>query len=68
MRDLDALTVVAVADRVGRARDALAYAEGAARPADERRLAGAELTRDGDDVSGRQPAGELGRESLRLLR
>ena len=68
MRDLDAVAVVAVADRVRRARDALAHAERAARAADERRLAGAELARDRDDVAGREPPRELGRERLRLLR
>ena len=68
VRDLDAVAVVAVADRVRGARDALAYAERAARAADERRLAGAELARDRDDVAGRQSPRELRRERLRLLR
>jgi uncharacterized protein (DUF1330 family) len=66
--DLDAVAVVAVADRVGRARHALAYAERAARAADEGRLPGAELPRDGDHVAEREPPRELGRERLRLLR
>ncbi len=66
--DLDAVAVVPMADRVGRARHALAYSERAARAADEGRLPGAELPGDGDDVAQREPPRELGRERLRLLR
>ena len=43
--------MVAVADRVRRARDVLAHAERRARAAHERRLAGAELAGDGHDVA-----------------
>ena len=68
VRDLDALAVVAVADGVGRARHALAHAERAAGAADEGRLAGAELARDGDDVAGCELPRELRRERLCLLR
>src|SRR6476646_9010390 len=66
--DLDAVAVVAMADRVGRARHALSYPERGARAADEGRLPGAELPRDGHDVAEREPARELGRERLRLIR
>jgi len=62
MRDLDAVAVIAVADRVGRAGDALADAERAARAPDECRLAGAELARDRDDVAGAQLRRELRRD------
>ena len=47
--------LVAVADREGRARDRALDAERAAGAADERRLAGAELARDRDDVAGAEP-------------
>src|SRR5205085_9605626 len=43
--------LVAMADRVRRARDRPADAEAPAGAADEGRLAGAELARDGDDVA-----------------
>ena len=56
VRDLDRGAVVAVADRVRRARDVLAHAERRARAAHERRLAGAELARDGHDVARRRAA------------
>jgi len=68
VRDLDAVAVVAMADRVRGAGDALSYAERPARAADERGLAGAELARDRDDVAGRKPSRELRSERLRLLR
>ena len=55
MRDRHA-ALVAVADRVGRARHRLRDAERAAGAADERRLAGAELAGDGDDVARRRVA------------
>ena len=67
VRYLDTVAVVAVADRVGGARDALADAKRTARAADESRLAGAELAGDGDDVAGREPPRELRGERLRLL-
>ena len=51
MRDLDAVTVIAVADRVGGACDALPDAERTARAPDEARLARAELARDRDQVA-----------------
>src|SRR5690348_1927875 len=57
---------VAVADRVGRARDGLADAERAARSTDERRLAGAELAGDRDDVARRERGREPCCERLRL--
>src|SRR5437879_4556508 len=56
--DDDAVTRVAMADRVARARDALADAERAAGAADEGRLARAELARDRDDVAGCEAAGQ----------
>ena len=68
MRDLDAVAVVAVSDRVRRARDTFAHAERAARAADERRLAGAELARDRDDVACRETLCEIGGERFRLFR
>jgi uncharacterized protein (DUF1330 family) len=67
MRDLDAVPVVAVADRVRGARDALADAERTTRAADEGRLAGAELAGDGDDIAGREPPRKLRGQCLRLL-
>src|SRR5436305_11018035 len=51
MRDLDAVSVVAVADRERRARDAVVHAERATRTADERRLPRSELAGHGDDVT-----------------
>src|SRR4029078_4473682 len=65
VRDLDAVAVVAIADRVGRASHALTYAECAARAADEGRLPGAELPRDSDDVAPRAPPRARGRDRLR---
>src|SRR4051794_23087866 len=50
MGDVDA-AAIAVADREGRARDPLLHAERAARAPDERRLARAEVARDGHDVA-----------------
>src|SRR5581483_10577803 len=47
--------LVAVADRERRARDGARDAERPRGAADERRLARAELTRDGDDVAGAKP-------------
>jgi len=67
VRDLDTVPVVAVADRVGGARDALADAERTARAANEGRLAGAELAGDGDDVAAREPPRKLPGQRLRLL-
>ena len=58
---------VAVPDREGRARDGTGDAERAARAADEGRLAGAELARDGDDVAGDEPRRERCGQRLRLL-
>jgi hypothetical protein len=54
VRDVGAAGIP-VADREGRARDRDLDAERPARAADERRLAGTELARDGDDVAGAQP-------------
>jgi hypothetical protein len=68
MGDLDAGGVVAVTDRVRRARDALAYSERGARAADEGRLAGTELAGDGDDVANAELRREAGGEGLGLLR
>ncbi len=64
VRNLDAVAVVAVADRVRRARHTLTHAKGNARSADERRLAGAELASDGDDVAGLQAPRKLSGERL----
>jgi hypothetical protein len=67
MRHVDP-PLVAMADRVRRARDSSFDAEGAARTAYEGGLAGAELARDGHHVARtqllREPCGNL----LRLLR
>src|SRR5262249_46737435 len=60
MRD----AVVAVADRVRRARDRPLDPECARRPAHERRLPGAELAADVDDVAGRELGGEARRDRL----
>ena len=59
VRDVDRAGV-AVADREGRARDRRGHAERAAGAAHERRLARAELARDGDDVA-RSRAARRGR-------
>ena len=48
------LALIAVPDRVRRARHRGGHAEGPARTADERRLARPELTRHGDDVARRE--------------
>ena len=61
-------SLVAVADGVRRARHRLRDAEGTAGAADERRLAGAELAGDGDDVAGLQVLGDAGGDRLGLLR
>jgi hypothetical protein len=66
VRDLDA-SVVAVADREGRARDGLRHAERAAGAAHERRLPRAELARDRDDIARLQAGDELRRELFRFL-
>src|SRR4029079_10831842 len=66
--DLDAVAVVAMADRVGRASHGLRYRECAARATDDARRPGAERPRDSDDVAQREPPRELGGERLRLLR
>jgi len=68
VRDLASGAVVAVTDRVRRARHALAHAERNARTAHERRLPRAELARDRDHVAGLKPRGELRRERLGLFR
>ncbi len=62
------ITLVAVADRVGRARDGRGHAEGAARPPNERGLAGAQVARHRDDVARLQLPRERGGDGLRLLR
>jgi len=54
-------------DRVRGARHALAHAERVTGAADERRLAGAQLARDGDDVTDDEASGEVGGERFRLL-
>src|SRR5262249_32612426 len=58
--------LVAVSDRIGGAGNGLPDAERAAGAADERRLAGAELARDGDDVAGPERRREPRAEGLRL--
>ena len=60
--------LVAVADREGRAGDATLDPERARRTADERRLPGAELAGDGDDVARRERLRQAGCELLGLLR
>ncbi len=67
MRDIG-VSGVPVANREGRARDRAFDAERPARAADERRLAGTELARDGDDVAGAQPAGKTPSDSFCLGR
>ena len=67
VRDVDA-AVIAVTDREGRARDRLRHTERAARAPHESRLAGTELARDGDDVTGPQVGNEARRELLGLCR
>src|SRR5947207_9661467 len=57
---------VPVSDREGRARDRDFDAERPARATDERRLAGTELPRDGDDVAGPQPTGKTRSDSFCL--
>jgi hypothetical protein len=57
-----------MADRVRRARHGLGDAERAACAADERRLAGAELAGDRDDVADLQALGEPRRDGFGLLR
>src|SRR5947208_3744440 len=59
---------VAVADGEGRARHGHLDPERAAGAANERRLAGAELARDGDHVANQQPAGKPASKALRLFR
>jgi hypothetical protein len=60
--------LVPVADGVRRARDRTFDAERAGGAADERRLPGAELARDRDDVARAQVGGEPGSELLRFFR
>src|SRR5262249_42405419 len=60
--------LVAMADRVSRARDRLVDSERAAGAANERRLAGAERSRDRDHVPGPKALREPRAERLRLLR
>src|SRR5262245_40654733 len=67
MRDLAAVRVVAVADRVRRARHAFAHTERDARAAYERRLTTAELARHGHDVADREPRREVGGQCLRFV-
>src|SRR5438128_1213516 len=67
MRHLAAGAVVAMPDRVGRARHALAHAERRTGAAHERRLAAAELARHRNDVAGGEPYCELRRQGLGLL-
>src|SRR5581483_8986618 len=57
---------VAVPDRVRRTRHGPVDAERAGGPADERRLARAELARDRHDVAGLEARGEAGGDALRL--
>jgi hypothetical protein len=59
---------IAVADREGRARHRDVDPERAAGAADERRLAGAELAGDGDDVAQAKPAREPRGDLLGLRR
>jgi len=66
VRDVDA-SVIAVTDREGRARDRPGHAERATGAAHERRLAGAQLARDGDDVARLQVGDELGGQLLGLF-
>src|SRR6187402_903391 len=58
---------VPVADRVGRAGHRALDAERPRSAAHERRLAGAELTLDQNDVTGSQPGGEARGDALGLL-
>jgi hypothetical protein len=67
MGNIDA-PVVAVADRERRARHGLRHAERAARTAHERRLPGAELPGDRDNVADVQVNSELRCELFRLFR
>ena len=67
MRHVD-LPLVAMADRVRRARDRSFDTECAARTAHERRLAGADLTRDRHNVARTQMGSEPGGNLLRLFR
>ena len=67
MRHVDP-PLVAMADRVRRARDSSLDSERTARTAYEGRLAGAELTRDGHDVARTQLRREPGGNLLRLFR
>src|SRR5579884_4106812 len=60
--------VVAVADCEGGARDRAGDTEGARRAADERRLPGAEVARDGDDVTRPEELGEARGDRLGLRR
>src|SRR5581483_5506508 len=60
--------LVAVADRERRARDGDGDAERSACTAHERRLPGAELTGDGDDVTAVEAGGEAAGERCGLLR
>lgn len=62
------LRVVAIANRVRRARHRLCDAESPARATDERRLPGTELTVDGDDVTGLEVFGQVRPDALGPLR
>src|SRR2546429_2917637 len=59
---------VAVPDRVRRAGHGAVHPERPARAADERRLARAELARDGHDVAEPEPGGDGGANALGFLR
>ena len=58
---------VPMPDRVRRARHRALHPQCARRPADEGRLAGAELSLDEHDVTGNEPLGQAGGDSLGLL-
>ena len=68
MRHLDPAPGIAVADREGRARHRALHSERAAGSANESRLAGAEVSGDGDDIAVPQRGRELGRYALGLFR
>ena len=67
MRDIYASTVP-MTNREGGAGNGPGHAQSAACPSHERRLAGAELPRDGDHVAGLELRGQLGGDPLGLLR
>jgi hypothetical protein len=67
VRDVDA-SVVAMADRESRTGHRAFNPQRPAGTADERRLPGAELARDRDDVPGLQLPGQTSRDLLGLFR